>query len=295
MKIRRSLLLVPAGDARKIDKSREAGADMLMFDLQDSIPFDDVAKRQARDTLAAALDRPFAAQREVNVRVNAVGSPWLREDLEMVLARGVDSVTLPESRTAGDLLAFEGLLRALCPAGRKPPAVLMDVETPPALCDLYEIAKQASLVDGMMVGVNDYALEVHSSGALFGLGGEPSSDHLSWIRPKAVAVARSFGWTVADALMLKDPKDLVAATAGMEASARVGFDGWVVLYPPQVPEANRVFAPSAQELAWAEEVQRSYAREQAVPAAERQATVRRQHLQRAQWVLERGRAVAAGR
>ena len=89
MKVRRSMLLVPAGDERKIDKSRASGANVLMFDLQDSVPFDNGAKARARETLRSALARPFTGQREVNVRVNAVDSPWLLADLEMRLPRQV--------------------------------------------------------------------------------------------------------------------------------------------------------------------------------------------------------------
>ena len=290
MKIRRSMLLVPAGDERKIEKTRDAVADVLMFDLQDSVPFDSAAKARARATLRDALSRPFKNPREVNVRVNAIDSPWLLPDLEMVLEAGVDSVTFAELRTAGDVIHFERLLCSLRP-GRRVPEVLLDIETPSALCELENIARQATLVTGMMVGVNDYALEVHSSGALFGQQGEPSQDHLTWIRPKTVAVARAHGWTVADAVMLRDPKDLEQGRSAMQQSRRMGFDGWVVLYPPQLPASNEVFAPSQSELAWAEEVLARYLREQAVAETERKATVARQHLQLARYLTERARAM----
>ena len=292
MKIRRSMLLVPAGDERKIEKAREGDADVLMFDLQDSVPFDSAAKARARDILRGALGRPFPRPREVNVRVNAVDSPWLLPDLEMVLEAGADSVTFAELRTPGDVIHFERLLRSLRP-GRRIPEVLLDIETPSALCNLEEIGRQATLVTGMMVGVNDYALEVHSSGALFGQQGEPSQDHLTWIRPKTVAVARAYGWTVADAVMLKDPKDLELGRAAMWGSRRMGFDGWIVLYPPQLPVVNEVFAPSPSELRWAEELLARYQREQAVPEPERKATVARQHLQLARYLTGRAQAVRA--
>jgi citrate lyase subunit beta/citryl-CoA lyase len=292
IKIRRTMLLVPAGDARKIEKTREAAADVLMFDLQDSVPFDNVAKANARQTLRGALARPFPRQREINVRVNAIDSPWLLADLEMVLEAGVDSVTFAELRVPGDVIHFERLLRSLRP-GKRVPEVLLDVETPSALCNLEEIARNATLVTGMMVGVNDYALEVHSSGALYGQAGEPSQDHLTWIRPKTVAVARANGWTVADAVMLKDPKDLEHGRTAMWGSRRMGFDGWVVLYPPQLAVANEVFAPSQQELAWAQEVLARYEREQAVVETARMATVARQHLQLARNLMGLASAIDA--
>ena len=291
MKIRRSMLLVPAGDERKVERAREGDADAIMFDLQDSVPFDDGAKAHARETVRSALSRPFPRQREINVRINAVNSPWLVPDLEMALECGVDSVTFAELRTPGDVIHFERLLQSLRP-GLRVPEVLLDVETPEAIVRLEEIARNATLVTGMMVGVNDYALEVHSSGSLFGQEGEPSQDHLTWIRPKTIAVARMYGWSVADAVMLKDPKDLQRAREAMWGSKRMGFDGWIVLYPPQVAYANEVFAPSQAELEWAAEVLARYEREQAVAPAQRKATVARQHLQLARYMTGRSRDLA---
>ena len=72
----------------------------------------------------------------------------------------------------------------------------------------------------------------------------------------------------------------------------MGFDGWVVLYPPQLPLANEVFAPSQQELAWAHEVLARYEREQAVNEAQRVATVARQHLQLARNLTSLASAIA---
>ncbi len=286
MKLRRSMLLVPAGDERKITKALAAPTDVVMLDLQDSVPFDDTAKARAREVLGRVLTGRAPSRCEVNVRVNAIGSAWLRDDLEMVVAARADSVTFAELRTVDDVRAFEQMLRDIA-GSRTPPRVLLDVETPAAICNLEAIAAAATLVDGMMVGVNDYALEVHSSGALFGQKGEPSQDHLTWIRPKTVAVARMHGWSVADAVMLADPRDLAAAGTAMHGSKRMGFDGWIVLYPPQLDAANAVFGPSPTEVVWAEEVVGRYAREQAQPVAERNATVPRQHLQLARYLLER--------
>ena len=289
MKLRRSLLLVPANNEHKIAKAYGAGADVLMFDLQDSIPFDGLAKQRARETLASQLGQRPPSRCEINVRVNAVDSPWLLPDLEMVLDAKVDSVTFAELRTAGDVVYFERLLQSLRP-GAPIPEVLLDVETPSALCELESIARAATLVTGLMVGVTDYALEVHSSGSLFGQRGEPSQDHLTWIRPKTIAVARTYGWTASDAVMLKDPKDLIAARAAMEGSKRMGFDGWVVLFPPQVDNANAVFGPSEAECEWASEILARYAREQGMDEAVRSATVPRQHLQLARYTKQRAQA-----
>lgn len=286
MKLRRSMLLVPSSDKKKVLKAQSTMADVLLFDLQDSVPFDNVAKKNARISLASGLKNRNNLKSEINIRVNAIDSPWIREDLEMAISVFVDSVTFAELRTSEDLIAFEQLIHEIS-CNRPRPKILLDIETPAALCNLERIADAATLVDGMMIGVNDYALEVHSSGSIFGQNGEPSQEHLTWLRPKSIAVARMHNWTISDAVMMKDPRDVDAVQLAMNKSKLMGFDGWVVLFPPQVISANQVFCPTLAEVEWANEVVNRYKKEQSIAPELRVATVPRQHLQLARYQLER--------
>lgn len=94
-------------------------------------------------------------------------------------------------------------------------------------------------------------------------------------------------WTISDAVMMKDPKDVDAVQLAMNKSKRMGFDGWVVLFPPQVTSANQVFSPTIKEVEWANEVVNRHKKEQSIALELRVATVPRQHLQLALYHLER--------
>lgn len=72
------MLLVPAGDQRMVEKAREGDAEVSCSSCRTACPFDNGAKAHARETVCNALSRPFPRQREINVRINAVSSPWLR-------------------------------------------------------------------------------------------------------------------------------------------------------------------------------------------------------------------------
>ena len=51
--LRRSLLFVPGGEPRKLERAREAGADTVIFDLEDAVA--PPQKAEARRHVAAAL------------------------------------------------------------------------------------------------------------------------------------------------------------------------------------------------------------------------------------------------
>ncbi|TMA42933.1 MAG: CoA ester lyase, partial [Deltaproteobacteria bacterium] len=67
--LRRSLLFVPGAEPRKLERAREAGADTLLFDLEDSVAPPEKAK--ARRHVAAALRAGGFGATEAAVRINA--------------------------------------------------------------------------------------------------------------------------------------------------------------------------------------------------------------------------------
>ena len=74
LRLCRSLLFVPAANARAIDKARELEADMIVLDLEDSVREED--KAAARDALVAAAAEGFGG-RPLAIRVNATSSAEL--------------------------------------------------------------------------------------------------------------------------------------------------------------------------------------------------------------------------
>ena len=91
----RSWLFVPGDSARKQEKATASAADALILDLEDSVTPDRLpqARRQVCDFLRARGER--AAQQQW-VRVNALSSGRLSEDLAAVMAGAPDGIVLPK-------------------------------------------------------------------------------------------------------------------------------------------------------------------------------------------------------
>ena len=87
---RRSVLYMPAANARAMEKAQGLDADGFIFDLEDAVAPD--AKVVARAQLASALARFDYRGRERVVRVNGLGTPWAADDLRMAAVSGADAV-----------------------------------------------------------------------------------------------------------------------------------------------------------------------------------------------------------
>jgi citrate lyase subunit beta/citryl-CoA lyase len=102
-----------------------------------------------------------------------------------------------------------------------------------------------------VVGLNDLAVGLHARQVP---GRAPFAAALSMI----VTAARAHGLVAVDAVFNELEDD-----AGLEAECRqardFGFDGKSLIHPRQIDIANRAFAPSEAELAWARAVTAAFA------------------------------------
>ena len=132
---RRSVLYVPAVNARAVDKARGLPCDAVVLDLEDAVGPE--AKAEARAAAVAALRAGGFGARETAVRCNGLDTPWGEEDLKAVAASGAAAVVLPKISGPGDVLAAETIL------GAAPARLWVMIETCKAALHLPAIAALA--------------------------------------------------------------------------------------------------------------------------------------------------------
>lgn len=190
-------------------------------------------------------------KREVIVRVNALPTPWGREDIAAVGAACPDGILAPKVETA---LQVEELDRAMTAAGFKDEASLwIMIETPQAIFNLPQIvaAGRDTRLQALVMGLNDLAKETRM---------RASSDRAAFQAPMALTVmaGRMAGLTVIDGVY----NDIGDAT-GFEAECRqglaFGFDGKTLIHPSQIGTCNEVFAPTEEEVTRARAVIEAFA------------------------------------
>jgi citrate lyase subunit beta/citryl-CoA lyase len=233
LRLRRSFCYVPPAYPAVLEASRQIKADVLCLDLEDSTPAAVKAGARALLTEYLAAGKPRA--REVLVRVNGLDTEWGFEDLRFAARLGVDGVLLP--KVEGDGMVRQAL-KILADTIEAPPALWCLVETPLGILRAEQIA--ACPVEGLVVGGADLAE---------GLGARhtPARTPLLHVLSQVVLAARAYGRTAIDAVHL-DFGDLAGLEAAAQQGVELGFHGKSVFTAEAVAIANRIFAPSEQEV-----------------------------------------------
>lgn len=246
---RRSCLYMPGANAKALEKAKTLPADVLLLDLEDSVAPE--AKAEARTQVAAAVMERGYGRREVIVRVNALSTPWGRDDIAAAGVAQPDGMLAPKVESAAQVRELDAAMSA---AGFGADATLwVMIETPQAILNIAEIAAAAkgTRQTAFVLGLNDLAKETR---ARAGATRAPFFAALSL----AVTAARAHGLVAIDGVY-----NDIADTAGFEAECRqgldFGFDGKTLIHPSQIETANAVFAPTPEELARARAVITAFA------------------------------------
>lgn len=240
----RSKLFVPGSRPDLFAKALAGDADALSFDLEDSVPAGgkDEARRLVADCVRG--DAARASGKVLIVRTNAPEAAQFDADLEALSGSGIDLVNVPKLESADAVRAVAARL-AQTGAGQAPPRLLVNIETPRALRDAAALACADPCVAGLQLGLAD----------LF----EPAGiDRDDVANVHAAMFAVRMAAAEAGVFALDGAFAAIDAPERYEAEARMarglGFAGKSCIHPRQVALANRVFAPTAAELAWARRV-----------------------------------------
>jgi citrate lyase subunit beta/citryl-CoA lyase len=242
---RRSVLYVPASNAKAMGKIASLSCDAVVLDLEDAVGPDE--KAGARDNLRAFLAAPPTLAGEIVVRVNAPSSEWGRDDLELAAALAPDAVLLPKVDGPRDVLEAGDFLDE---QGGAETALWAMVETPKAILNLGAIAElgrdPASRLSCLVAGTNDLVKET-------GVLATPDRRYLQAWLMQIVLAARAGGLDALDGVS-NDFRDLEAFARECAEGAAMGFDGKTLIHPAQIGPANAAFSPAPEALAAARAV-----------------------------------------
>ncbi len=230
---RRSVLYLPASNARALEKARGLDCDAVILDLEDAVA--PGAKPEARAAVVAAIAAGGWGHRELIVRINGFGTPWMAEDFAAVVAAGPDAVQVPKIDTA------EQAAEAVRMAAGLP--VWAMIESPRAVLTAEHIAAVEG-VTCVVSGLADLAKD---------LGARPGADRfeIAYAIQKILMAARATGRIALDGVTA-DIRDAAGHELACRQGAAMGYDGKTLVHPDQIAAANAAFAPDAAAIAYAE-------------------------------------------
>jgi citrate lyase subunit beta/citryl-CoA lyase len=224
-------LYVPGDRPERFDKAVASSAQLVILDLEDAVAAD--RKDAARGHVVAWLESASTKPPVVEVRVNA-GSTT---DLEALAGVGAAfAVRLPKVETTADVDAVTGGL------GRDVPISAL-IETARGLEDVAAIAAHPA-VTSISLGEADLASDL----------GSADDTVLDWARVRLLVAARAAGKPPPMMAVFTDIRDLDGLAAATRRGKAMGYVGRTAIHPSQVPVIAAAFAPTAEELAWANAV-----------------------------------------
>jgi citrate lyase subunit beta/citryl-CoA lyase len=284
----RSWLFVPGDSARKQEKAAASAADALILDLEDSVTAERLpqARAQVCDFLRARRAR---AAQQLWVRVNALSSGRLSDDLAAVMAGAPDGIVLPKVSFAREALEVARLLSLLEREHARPPGatklLVIATETAQSLLALGDYANTANArLAGLTWGAEDLS-------AALGASARAADGALTFtfelVRSMCLLAAAAAGVPAFDGVCV-DFRNNDALIREAARACRDGFVGKLAIHPAQVGPINAAFSPQPDEIARARAVIAAFA---AAPQAGVLSLdgqmLDRPHLLRAQRILER--------
>ena len=295
--IPRSWLFVPGDSERKLARSLNSGADAVILDLEDAV----VPERKplAREMTAAFLRSRGQATGPALlpalwpalwVRVNALSSGLMHEDLAAVMPAGPAGILLPKPDSIADVRELDralGVIETGIPGRGLTPVVAIATETALAVATLSGYVRPPERLLALTWGAEDLSVELGAR-----VNREPDGEFrftYQLVRSLCQIAAASSGRPAIETLSL-DFRDLAALARRAGRAAEDGFSGMLAIHPAQVPVINAAFTPTAGQVEWARRVLAAFAAAPAAGAVQLEGRMLdRPHQVQAQRLLERVR------
>ena len=245
----RSLLFVPGNNARFIEKAKILTADIICFDLEDSVPTEE--KKSARNLIKNVLTNRSQYRAEVYVRTNSPTSGMILADLAEIVQKGIDGIVIPKVNDANEITKIEKILISLEKKRKLKPIELMpSIESAAGVVNAYRIASSSERVSALVFGVFDLLNDL-------GVEYTKQAEGARYSRSKIPIDAKAAGKYAIDAIW-QDLNDTVGLKQDCLVARNLGYSGKSIIHPDQIEATHRVFHPTPTEIEWAKKVIEAY-------------------------------------
>lgn len=245
----RSLLFVPGNNSRFLEKAKSLQADIVCFDLEDSVPL--VEKKSARNLIKNALKNRSEYHSEIYVRTNSPVSGLIPDDLLDIIQKGVDGIVIPKVNTVNEIKKIEKIMLGLEKKRKlKPIEIIASIESTEGVVNAYLIASCSKRISALVFGVFDLLNDL-------GVEYTKKPEGAAYSRAKIPVDARAAGKYAIDAIW-QDLDDVAGLEQDSSIAKNLGYAGKSIIHPNQVDIVHKVFYPTSAEIEWAKKVVSAY-------------------------------------
>jgi citrate lyase subunit beta/citryl-CoA lyase len=245
----RSLIFVPGNNPRFLEKAKKIQADIVCFDLEDSVP--DNEKTNARKLIKSALKSRKLYASSIFVRTNSPTSGKIPSDLKEVIQKGIDGIVIPKVNNIQELKKIENFLSKLEKTKNlKPLQIIPSIESAEGVVNTFTIASFGKRVSAVVFGVFDLLNDL-------GVEYTKESEAAKYSRAKIPIDGHAAGVAVIDAIW-QDLKDVKGLEKDCKIGKSLGYTGKSIIHPDQISIVHKLFHPNKNEILWAEKVCKIY-------------------------------------
>lgn len=233
--LRRTWLFVPGGDEVALRSAPQSGADVLIQELEDFVP--PQRKQAARNLLTPTMAAWKSAGVVAAVRINPLFGPEGAADLEAAMLAGVQTVLLPKTRNAEDIVALDAAISRWERALGRPDGeveLVPNIESARALLNTLSIATATPRVVACLVASEDMAADLGAERA-------PGGPELDYVRHRFLVEC-----TAAGVLAIDCPytwSDLDGALREGNWARRLGYRAKSMVAASHARALNLLFTP----------------------------------------------------
>lgn len=245
----RSLIFVPGNNPRFLEKAKGLSADIVCFDLEDSVP--DNEKVNARKLIKTALKSRKSYKSSIFVRTNSPLSGKIPADLKQIVQKGIDGIVIPKVNNTKELKKIEKTISSLEKTRKlKPIQLIPSIESAEGVVNTYSIASSSKRVCAVVFGVFDLLNDI-------GVEYTKDSEGAKYSRSKIPVDAHAAGVAAIDAIW-QDLKDAKGLENDCKLGKSLGYTGKSIIHPDHIAVAHKLFHPNKSEIEWAKKVCKAY-------------------------------------
>ena len=256
MELLRSLIFVPGNRANMLERAREFNADVIMVDLEDSVP-------PGEKVNARAMAREWAPQlvregRKIMVRCNSLDTGLTRDEAAAVIGPHLFGISVGKTESVWDLQEIDRIIGPLeSAAGMSAGAikVIPWIESAKAVMNAQQMALASPRVIALAFGAEDFTND---------MGIQRTDDGAEVYVPRATTaiVARAGEVASLDSpyVAFRNPEGLAADA---QAARNMGYTGKFAIHPSQIETINQTFSPHPDDVAYAREVVEAWSQAEA--------------------------------
>lgn len=242
--MRRSMLFLPGNAPNMIINGDALGADSIILDLEDAVSPDE--KDAARLLVKSAIEDMGFVDVEITVRINAIDTPYWKDDLEAIVPLKPDLIMPPKSASAADIQTLDRAIAEIeqrhgMPVGTV--KLIPLIETALGVERAFEIATASPRVVALFLGGEDLTADLRCKRTKAG-------NEIDYARKRLVCAARAAGIDVYDT-PFTDVNDDEGIVVDAEYAKSLGFSGKSAIAPRHVRAINEVFSPSFADIEYA--------------------------------------------